>query len=245
MISCEPCARTTLKRCASLLTQSGLREFLLGATRDMWRINADRYEPSHLHDTPRGIAGMAIENLRERLLAKFRHDVGSWQAPCVRLSVPHGSLLIEVAEYRLHLLKAQGFALREPVWSAFDWDSSATRAAAADANGRSASGTGEGACVPGQLTLDDLTTEADRFKGRLREALVVWAGDLEGRTAGWVGSPSSGQQRWLAVQSLWRDDVRMSAEIETAPSPAGQAFHEREAPQPMVALNRHERRGEL
>ena len=34
--------------------------------------NAERYEPSYLFDTPRGVAGFAWENLWERMLAGYR-----------------------------------------------------------------------------------------------------------------------------------------------------------------------------
>jgi hypothetical protein len=46
--------------------------WIVASTRVVWRPNAERYEPSHLFDTPRGVAGLTGENLRERMLAGYR-----------------------------------------------------------------------------------------------------------------------------------------------------------------------------
>jgi hypothetical protein len=63
--------------------------------------NAERYEPSYLFDTPRGVAGFAWENLWERMLAGYRAAESPWRAralartrpPCYRQSPGrHGDL---------------------------------------------------------------------------------------------------------------------------------------------------------
>src|SRR4051794_7830924 len=101
----------------------------------MWRPNAERYEPSHLFDTPRGVAALSLENLRERMLAEYRAAYSPWRARGVRVTVPHGSLLIEVGDLAVHVVKAPGVQIREPEWKRFFWDGSETRRAAAERNG--------------------------------------------------------------------------------------------------------------
>src|SRR4051794_41313233 len=88
----------------------------------MWRPNAERYEPSYLFDTPRGVAGLARENLRERMLAEYRTGLSPWWARGGRLTVPHGSLLIEAADPAQHRIKAPGAPLHEPESNSFHWD---------------------------------------------------------------------------------------------------------------------------
>src|SRR4051812_4303792 len=139
----------------------------------MWRPNAERYEPSHLFDTPRGVAALALENLRERMLAEYRAADSPWRARGVRLTLPHGSLLIEVAEMAVHIVKAPGVRLHEPEWTHFFWDTSATRHAAAARNA------GANALPPppieGQLAFDFEIPGSGLPV--YRDLFFVWAGD--------------------------------------------------------------------
>src|SRR3954467_10853412 len=122
----DPGASTALHECKQALEERDIVRWLREVTRAMWRPNAERYEPSHLFDTPRGVAGLAAENLRERMLAEYRAVSSPWRTRGIRLSVPHGSLLIEVGELAVHVVKAPGVQLREPEWTTFAWAAGAS-----------------------------------------------------------------------------------------------------------------------
>ena len=83
-------ALAALHDCKQELEERGVLRWLRDTTRAMWRPNAERYEPSQIFDTPRGVAGLAAENLRERMLAEYRSAGSPWRARGVRLSVPRG-----------------------------------------------------------------------------------------------------------------------------------------------------------
>jgi hypothetical protein len=156
----------------------------------------------------------------------------------VRLTLPHGSLLIEVAEMAVHIVKAPGVRLHEPEWTHFFWDTSATRHAAAARNA------GGNALPPppieGQLAFDFEIPGSGLPV--YRDLFFVWAGDAVGLTAGWLGAPRLGWPRWLAVTPLWRDDVAdLDAAVGDLPRrPTGAAFSEREAPEAPVSLKRRQ-----
>jgi hypothetical protein len=232
-------AAETLHRCAARLRDRGVIDWLHTSTRAMWEPNAARYEPSELLDTSRGIATMAMENLRERLLADYRATDSTWRQRGVRLSIPQGSLLIQVGDTNLHIVKARGVHIHEPTWSEFNWDASLTRRAAASRN--STVYDPAPPTPPSQLALPmPAGADGGHARGLLREVFVVWAGDSTGRTAGWVGFPCLNQERWLAVQPVWRDDVSARAAVPdlAVPRVDGPSFNERPAPEAVVALKR-------
>src|SRR3954464_11823415 len=217
----DPGASTALHECKQALEERDIVRWLREVTRAMWRPNAERYEPSHLLDTPRGVAGPragnrcaagtrgargGAGNLRERMLAEYRAVSSPWRTRGIRLSVPHGSLLIEVGELAVHVVKAPGVQLREPEWTTFAWGATAPRHAAAARN----AGTHVLPPPPieGQLAFE-FEFEVVPAGGNpvYRELFFVWAGDAIGLTAGWLGLPRLGGQRWLAVTPLWRDDA--------------------------------------
>jgi hypothetical protein len=231
-------ALAALNDCQQELEDREVVRWLRDMTRAMWRPNAERYEPSYLFDTPRGVAGLAWENLRERMLAEYRAAYSPWRARGVRLTLPRGSLLIQAGDLAVHVIKAPGVRLREPEWNRFVWDTSATRHAAAIRNA------GMDALPPppieGQLAFD-FEIPWSGVCPTLRELFFVWAGDAMGLTAGWLGLPRLGRQRWLAVTPLWRDDAaRVDDGAEDVPSlPSGPAFSERATPELAVSLKRH------
>jgi hypothetical protein len=235
----DAAAADALHDCKETLEERDVVRWLRQATRAMWRPNAERYEPSHLFDTPRGVAALSLENLRERMLAEYRAAYSPWRARGVRVTVPHGSLLIEVGALAVHVVKAPGVQIREPEWTHFFWDSSATRRAAAQRNGWA------NALPPppmeGQLAFDFEVIPAGGHPV-VRELFFVWAGDPMGLTAGWLGFPRLDRPRWLAVTPLWRDDVADGdgAANDVPRRPTGAAFSEREVPEPTVSLKRRQ-----
>jgi hypothetical protein len=228
-------ALAALHDCRQALEERDVVRWLRDTTRAMWRPNAERYEPSHLFDTPRGVAGLAWENLRERMLAEYRAAGSPWRSRGVRLSVPHGSLLIQVGELGVHVVKAPGVRLREPEWTQFFWDSSSTRHAAAARNA------GIQALPPppieGQLAFE-FEIPWSGVCPVWREVFFVWAGDAMGMTAGWLGLPHLGRPRWLAVTPLWRDGAARvdGPSDDVPPLPIGPPFSEREIHQAPVSL---------
>jgi hypothetical protein len=232
-------AAAALHDCKQALEEREVVRWLREVTRAMWRPNAERYEPSHLFDTPRGVAGLALENLRERMLAEYRAAGSPWPGRGVRLTVPHGSLLIEVGDLAVHVVKAPGVQVREPEWGTFVWDTSITRHAAAARNG------GADALPPppieGQLAFD-FDIPSPKSQPTWRDLFFVWAGDAMGLTAGWLGLPRLGRRRWLAVTPLWRDDaVNLDSSTGDTPRrPAGAPFSQREAPAAPVSLKRRQ-----
>jgi hypothetical protein len=235
----DAAAADALHDCKQALEERDVVRWLREATRAMWRPNAERYEPSHLFDTPRGVAALSLENLRERMLAEYRAAYSPWRARGVRVTVPHGSLLIEVGDLAVHVVKAPGVQIREPEWTHFFWDSSVTRRGAAERNGWT------NALPPppmeGQLAFDFEVIPAGGHPA-FRELFFVWAGDAIGLTAGWLGLPRLGRPRWLAVTPLWRDDVADGdGAVNGLPRrPTGAAFSEREAAEPTVTLKRRQ-----
>src|SRR3954467_2230282 len=126
----DPGASTALHECKRALEERDSVRWLREVTRAMWRPNAERYEPAHLFDTPRGVAGLAWENLRERMLAQYWAAESQWRGQGVRLTAPRGSLLIQAGDLAVHVIKAPGVGLREPEWLDFVWGTGATRHAA-------------------------------------------------------------------------------------------------------------------
>src|SRR4051794_35619724 len=197
-------ALAALHDCKQELEERNVLRWLRDTTRAMWRPNAERYEPRYLFDTPRGVATLAWENLRERMLAEYRAAYSPWRARGVRLTIPRGSLLIHAGDLAVHVIKAPGVHLREPEWNRFVWDTSGTRHAAAIRNAGM-----DGLPLPeieGQLAFD-FKIPWSGVCPSWRELFFVWAGDAMGLTAGWLGLPGLGRARWLAVTSLWRDDA--------------------------------------
>jgi hypothetical protein len=228
-------ALAVLHDCRETLEEHEVVRWLRDTTRAMWRPNAERYDPSHLFDTPRGIAGVAWENMRERVLADYRAARSPWRTRGVRVTVPHGSLLIQVRDVALHVVKAPGVGLREPEWTEFVWSTSVTRRAAAARN--AALDALPPPPIEGQLAFD-FEIPWSGLSPAWREFFLVWAGDAMGLTAGWLGLPNLGRPRWLAVTPLWRDDAA-PVDVATAdvPSrPPGAAFSERDVPQAPVSL---------
>jgi len=237
--SWDVAAECALRDCKQTLEEREVVRWLREATRAMWRANAERYEPSHLFDTPRGVAALSLENLRERMLTQYRAAYRPWRARGVHVTVPHGSLRIGVGDLGVHVVKAPGVQLREPEWTHFCWHSSGTRRAAAGRNGWAS------ALPPppmeGQLAFDFEVIPAGGHP-LFRELFFVWAGDAMGLTAGWLGLPRLGQPRWLAVTPLWRDDVADDdgAANDVTRRPTGPAFSDRETPEPTVSLKRRQ-----
>jgi hypothetical protein len=234
----DPAASTALLDCKQALEERDVVRWLREVTRAMWRPNAERYEPAHLFDTPRGVAGLSAENFRERMLAEYRAAHSSWRSRGIRLTLPHGSLVIEAGHLAVHVVKAPGVQIREPDWTGFVWDTSAVRHAAAARNA------GTHALPPppieGQLAFDFDVLPAGG-NPVYREVFFVWAGDAVGLTAGWLGLPRLGRQRWLAVTPLWRDDADAAEPGDDVPRrPTGPAFSELEPPRPAVSLRRQE-----
>ena len=230
-------ALAALHDCKQELEERHVVRWLRDTTRAMWRPNAERYEPFHLFDTPRGVAGLAWENLRERMLAEYRTAHSPWRERGVRVAVPRGSLVIQAGDLAVHVVKAPGVRLREPEWDRFVWDTSATRHGAAVRNA------GMDALPPppieGQLAFD-FEIPWSGVCPTWRELFFVWAGDTMGLTAGWLGLPRLGRPRWLAVTPLWRDDAARLDEGADGvpPAPTGLAFSERDAPRAPVSLKR-------
>jgi hypothetical protein len=212
----DTAALTALEDCKQTLEEREVLRWLREVTRAMWRPNAERYEPSRLFDTPRGVAGLSAENFRERMLAEYRAAHSSWRSRGIRLTAPHGSLLIQAGELTVHVLKAPGVQIREPDWTGFTWDTSTVRRAAAARNA------GTHALPPppveGQLAFDFDVLPAGGHPP-YRELFFVWAGDAVGHTAGWLGLPRLGRGRWLAVTPLWRDDAARSPGAGDVPRP--------------------------
>lgn len=243
MTEWDPYALAALHHRAEALRDHHVISWIEQTTQQMWRPNAARYEPSELSDTTRGIATMAMENLRERLLADYRSADSPWRQRGVRVTVPQGSLLIQAAATNVHLVKARGVHVHDPTWSEFAWDSSITRSAAAASNTAvyrpAASQPDDQLAIPLHHHTDD--AQASQL---LREVFLVWGGDTAGRTAGWIGFPCTDKQRWLAVEALWRDDdMDTSADLNASGRALdGPSFSARPAPEAVVALKRREDR---
>jgi hypothetical protein len=230
-------ALALLHDCRQELEERDVVPWLRNSTRAMWRPNAERYEPAHLFDTPRGVAGLAWENLRERMLADYRAAESRWRGRGVRLTAPRGSLLIQAGDLAVHVIKAPGVRLREPEWVDFVWDTGATRHAAAARN------PDFDALPPppmeGQLAFD-FEIPWSGVCPVWREVFFVWAGDATGLTAGWLGLPHLGRPRWSAATLLWRDDAaRWDEGADEFPRlPNGAAFSQRDVPSAPVSLKR-------
>src|SRR4051812_49739905 len=95
----------------------------------MWRPNAERYEPAHLFDTPRGVAGLAWENLRERMLAEYWAAESQWRGQGGRLTAPRGGLLIQAGGLAGDVIKGPGGGVWGPGGVGFVWGTRGPRPA--------------------------------------------------------------------------------------------------------------------
>ncbi len=218
----DSAAAERLERVVADLRAAEVVEVFRDLTREVWRTNLSRYEPSELGDTVQWLGFSSWVNLSQ---LTFRHYAGREQGHESEVSAywRDQSLLVEACDVRLQMVKSSPSSSRLPMWSSFTWsaaDSQIRRRAAqrnsaaylptaSDQDGRAPT-LGQG----NEPTLWGAPSDL----AELRDVMLVWSGDpTNGLTAGWLGFPSIGVPPWFAIAPLWWDEHDERSDASSCP----------------------------
>lgn len=231
----DPHSESYLENVRERLRDRGLLDYLHRAVREVWRSNLDRHEPDELYDDALTLGLVSARNLANKTRAEVRASEGSTLAG-VRVTLERNATVLHVDGVDVRMVKAPLKSGRHPSFdSDFRWTDTEGRRAAARRNF-------EAHRPDLELSLPLFETEPEDpavTVTRCRDIFLVWGGELgSGLTAGWLGLPVPGPQRFLAVVSAWWDERPRS--IEPVPEPAtpadGMAFGNQPAPTPVISL---------
>lgn len=207
--------------------------------KNVWDTNLQRYEPDTLGDTLRSLGQLSADNIVQRTVRQIVPGSALFKEG-VRASAPDTSLLVELAGYRFHVIKAPSSSKRSPDWMKdFRWTSgSAVRLDAAAANTRAYRSQTDDPRQPSLFELRPTVDSGDA--NETREVFLIWAGEFgtEALTSGWLGFPSLDSARWLSVIDLWRDAGSASDPARKGTSTPSQSFDSMPTAIPRVTLKR-------
>lgn len=245
MMSWDPHGVQRLATIRDALTEIGMIDFVHEATAEVWRANRERHEPEELFDDALTLGLQSARNLANRLYAHIASSA-HWQSTGVRASREHGATVLHAGGLEVRLVKVPHSAGRRPgFFSDFDWNGSEARSAAA---ARNHAAYGPQARHPEMEPMFEIAHPgADHAVRACRDVFLVWGAELvSGLTAGWLGLPTTGADRWLAVTPLWWDEQSTPhITVNTGePLPGdGSAFGDRPTPLPTVKLKPYRQEG--
>jgi hypothetical protein len=237
MESWDPDGVAHLESTRGKLSEIGLIDFLRGEVKAVWTANRDRHEPEELFDDSWTLASQSSRNLANRLHTRVQGDA-RWGSAGVSASKEHHATVLHVPGSELRMVKVPARAGRRPGFTSdFEW----LRGARLDAAERNNAVCGALAPMLGMASLFEVEQPQGKHPVRAcRDVFVVWAGDpASGLTAGWLGLPTTGQDRWLAVVPAWWDEPKstsMNTDRTTPQSDGVPSFGNGTAPTPTVTL---------
>lgn len=221
----------------------GLDAHVHQAVEGVWRANRARHEPEELFDDASTLSFLSSKNLANRLFATVNGDSALQQAG-VSATRDFMATVLHTGGIDIRLVKTPHLAARKPNFvSSFDWTSSESRLAAARRNHE--------AYAP-PLRRPELSPlfemehpdAAETVRG-CKDAFLVWGAEYEsGLTAGWLGIPTTTQDRWLAVAQLWWDAPRPHASKATDKEDLTQNIGFEDKPEPTLNISLKPRKAE-
>lgn len=231
----DPVATAHLQRLVRQLDDAGVTARLGDVARDTWRANVERFDPEAIFDDSSTLGYTAARNVANRLLSDLRGRGGALQ-PRAYAVKENQSTVLKVGDIDVHVIKARVDRGRAPRFRTdFTWEHREGRVAAATRNFERYAAP---RVVEGHEPLFNVeTADAEQRVEACRDVFAVWAGDFDGRTAGWYGLPTTATGAWLAVSRAWFDEDVTGAIFPAKPaSPVGLDFSQMEPPRPQITL---------
>ncbi|MGI8394237.1 hypothetical protein [Leucobacter sp. W1038] len=237
MMSWDPHGEDRANAMQLALSQHGLDSLVRDSVVDVWRANRARHEPDELFDDAFTLSMLSSKNLANRLFSSINGDA-AWRESGITATREFTALIIRMGEVDVRLVKTPHTAGRRPNFVAdFDWTSSEARLSAATRNHDSYS---PPVRRPEMTPLFEINSpRASDAVLDCRDAFLLWGADLSsGLTAGWLGIPTTTQDRWLAVVPVWWDEPAPRSAKESTEEEGGRAatFESRPAPIPTIKL---------
>lgn len=214
----------------------GLDALVHEAVEDVWRANRARHEPEELFDDAFTLGLLSSRNLANRLFATVNGDSA---LRCAGASATRDFMatVLHVGGFDIRLVKTPHLAARKPNFvSSFDWTESESRLAAASRNHEAYA---PPIRRPEMSPLFEMehSDAAETVRG-CKDAFLVWGAEYaSGLTAGWLGIPTTTQDRWLAVVPLWWDEPRPHASKTTGEDHPTQSVGFEEQPEPTLSIS--------
>ncbi len=232
----DPSAAAHLARLARRIDDAGVTAHVREVAQDLWRANVERHDPDALFDDSSTLGYSASKNVGNRLFEELRAPNGALQPRAVAIRDLQ-STVVRVGDVLIHFVKVPVARGRKPRFAFdFSWETREGRAAAAARNAQqySAPLLQEGHEPMFEIQVPDAAERA----ARCLDVFIVWGGDMEGLTAGWIGLPTSGSSSWLAVQDAWFDEDLEGGLSRNKPvgPVGGPTFSQIEAPAPRITL---------
>ncbi|MEV7550403.1 hypothetical protein AB0N89_12330 [Amycolatopsis sp. NPDC089917] len=193
---------------------------------------------------PWTLASQSSRNLSNQVYAVIGADP-RWCSAGVSASKEHNAAVLHAPGAELRMVKVPAKAGRRPGFTSdFEW----REGARLDAAERNTAVCGAMAPMLGMASLFEVEQPHGEHPVRAcRDVFVVWAGDPDsGLTSGWLGLPTTGPDRWLAVVPAWRDETQPTPakRDKTTPQPGeAPSFGNGTAPKPAVTLKPQVRKG--
>lgn len=200
----DPVATDHLRSLAKRLDEAGVTAHVRLVVRELWRANVERYDPEAVYDDSSTLGFTAAKNVTNRLLKELRGQNGALQ-PNAHAMRDNQSTVVRVGDLNVRFVKAPVARGRAPRFTLdFPWEGREGRIGPATRNAESYNGP---RVAEGHEPLFDvpIPEAKERILG-CKEVFAVWAGDAEGRTAGWLGLPTAAPGSWLAVERAWWDE---------------------------------------
>jgi hypothetical protein len=238
MATWDPHGLQHLESIRHSLVEVGVVDFVRHGAIEVWRANRERYEPDELHDDAFTLSVLSSRNLSNRVLEQIREDT-SWRSAGVSASREFTATVIRTPRADVRLVKAPHSTGREPGFgSDFDWADSESRLAAAARNDAVYAAPSR---RPGLEPLFELELPgAAQAVKECRDVFLVWGAELAtGLTAGWLGLPTTGPSRWIAVTPVWWDQPFAAGVANDGDHPLSRddpGFGNKPAPVPIISL---------
>lgn len=242
-MSWDPHGAERLKDMQQAVLAVGLDALVHEAAEDVWRANRARHEPEALFDDAFTLSILSSRNLANRLFATVNGDSGLRRAQ-VSATRDFMATVLHVGGFDIRLVKTPHLAARKPNFvSSFDWRESESRLAAASRNHEAYAPPIRRPEVSPLFDMED-PDAAEAARG-CKDAFLVWGAEYEsGLTAGWLGIPTTTQDRWLAVTSLWWDELQPHVPRKAEESDAPQSASFEDQPEPTLSISLKPRRAE-
>lgn len=232
----DPIAAAHLGKLTQQFEERGVVKQVRDAVSELWRANVERHDPDALFDDNGTLGFSASTNVANRVYFEMRSPNGVLLPGAVAQREKQ-STVIRVDDLQARIVKVPVARGRKPHFTTdFSWEEREGRLAPAARNASfyEAPSVEEGHEPMFEIEIPD----ADQRIVNCKDLFFVWAGDMDGRTAGWTGLPTTGPKSFLAVQPIWYDEDLDSALAPTKPvGPAGgPTFSQIEPHQPQVTL---------
>lgn len=188
------------------LEQAGFLDLFEDTATRLWAGNVERYDPEHLHDDESSLGYTAYRNVTNAMAAAAeRHGI------CRAVPDDFGVLTFTIGTTIARIIKTPAErGVRPRFRRDFAWSHRPSRHAAAAANSAHLTPSTQETIEP----LFDLPTATDEELAAVRNVFLVWGGSVYPvETAGWVGIPTLGSDRWMSVSTIWGDSSASEAPL--------------------------------